>query len=100
MVIGMSGCKAHYSGGQMVCDQCGLVWDRDDDDPPVCKTNFIQGHCNKEMFKAGTEGRRYMIVDDELGDHNSGDHNSGDHNSGDHDEEMQKIKEVLGDENS
>lgn len=32
-------CEKRYEGGQMVCDRCGLVWDRDDPDPPECQTN-------------------------------------------------------------
>ena len=29
-------CKAYCVGDQRHCDFCGLVWDIDDPDPPVC----------------------------------------------------------------
>ena len=40
-------CKAYHVGQQWFCDQCGMTWDIDDDDPPEChhvalvKDNFM-----------------------------------------------------------
>jgi uncharacterized protein YbaR (Trm112 family) len=31
-------CKARQVSDQMVCNQCGLLWDVNDAEPPVCKT--------------------------------------------------------------
>lgn len=30
------GCEAHQVGDQMFCDRCGLVWDTNDPDTPMC----------------------------------------------------------------
>ena len=71
----------------MVCDHCGLVWDRDDDDPPECKLidNVIVIENNATSVVIPVK-------------HN--DDKPGDHNSGDHDEEMRKIKGMLDNENT
>ena len=35
-------CKARQHSDQMSCDHCGLVWDVNDPDPPVCSTKEVQ----------------------------------------------------------
>jgi len=30
------GCKAYERGSQWFCDECGVTWDLNDDDPPEC----------------------------------------------------------------
>lgn len=63
----------------MHCDECGLVWDRDDDDPPVCKLfisesaeipvevynklDFVFATGEKDSLKAGVGDRRYIVID-------------------------------------
>ena len=32
----MENCKARQYNDQMICGQCGLQWDIDDEDPPKC----------------------------------------------------------------
>lgn len=32
----MSECKARQVSDQMVCNECGYVWDMNDPDPPTC----------------------------------------------------------------
>ena len=31
-------CQARQHSDQMICHKCGLVWDMNDPDPPVCVT--------------------------------------------------------------
>ena len=31
------GCRATVRGDQYICDQCGITWDLDDKDLPVCR---------------------------------------------------------------
>lgn len=35
----MSDCKARRINDQMFCDGCGVQWDLDDTDPPVCRAD-------------------------------------------------------------
>ena len=30
-------CQARQHSDQMICHKCGLVWDMNDPDPPVCR---------------------------------------------------------------
>lgn len=34
-----NGCKAKRYSDQMMCGKCGLVWDANDPEPPVCRSN-------------------------------------------------------------
>lgn len=31
-------CKARVAGQEYICTACGLRWDLNDDDPPMCRT--------------------------------------------------------------
>ena len=35
------GCKAYERGDQWFCDQCNIVWDINDDDPPLCVAHSL-----------------------------------------------------------
>lgn len=60
-------CQARIIGDQYRCDKCGLVWDISDIDPPDCQT----------VFNVGTPGHI-------------------DHGSPSHDEEIEKLRNMLG----
>lgn len=34
-------CKAYERGDQWFCDRCGVTWDHNDDDPPMCKIDPV-----------------------------------------------------------
>ena len=49
-------CKAYERGDQWFCDQCGITWDMNDDDPPECnpvvKAGILIHRGNTEPVKA------------------------------------------------
>lgn len=45
----MRGCKAYERGDQWFCDDCGLVWDINDDDPPPCQQQDKPATCDREL---------------------------------------------------
>lgn len=46
-------CRAKHRGDQMMCDECGLVWDVNDPDPPECggKTDTLTGLALRDVLE-------------------------------------------------
>lgn len=40
-------CLARQHRDQMICHQCGLVWDVNDQEPPVCRVRVADGTFGK-----------------------------------------------------
>lgn len=42
-------CKGRLYGDQIICSECGLNWDRDDEDPPECKYLPLQSNIERNL---------------------------------------------------
>ena len=52
-----TGCTARQYSDQMICDNCGLVWDTNDPEPPQCKKEGDKAIVNiKEILKNENHG--------------------------------------------
>jgi len=40
--MSVNNCKARQYSDQMYCGHCGVTWDVNDPDPPVCSTKEVQ----------------------------------------------------------
>ena len=61
-------CKAIRRNDQMCCDQCGLQWDIDDPDPPVCVNGEQQGRQVLDALKKELAEKRCGNCVSDLGD--------------------------------
>lgn len=64
-----NGCKVHRINDQMMCSKCGLNWDYNDPDPPICRsitrplvvntsTGFNEGGIYRESNKISTNSTK------------------------------------------